>query len=259
MKKLGKNILIITILIVLVGIFVFKSISIKNKANNGYIAINTDRTEYLVGETVKIQITEVDNSGNLNCNANFKLTINGIEAKNISKSSLCGLSTNQGSDYSFNFKPEKTGTYELKLKDLDTKVSTTNYFDVVTERNLDIVRKMDTTINPANQKRFPVKIIITAKNDFSGEISDKVPDGITIRWQGEAKVEGNKISWQVNLKAGESKELIYEYSASDLVPTIYQFGESKNWTVITTNQQQQTQDETIQIPEIIKKLNEKNN
>ncbi len=257
-KNNKKNILIVSLLAILIiaGIFVFTNLFFKNTEKNTYLIVNSNKSEYIVGETVKIEMAKVDKDGNVNCDANLELTINGVKAKNIVKSSSCGSNFNQKADYSFNFKPEKVGTYEIKLKDLDTKVIITNHFDVVNERSVDITRKMDLTINPKKQNRFPVKIIVTAKSDYRGEISDIVPDGIIIRWYGEAKVEGNKISWQVDLKKGETEELVYEYSVNDPTPATYSFGEDKNWTVVTTNQEQETE---IKIPEIIKNLNENNN
>lgn len=257
-KTNKKNILILSLLAVLIiaGIFVFITLLPKNKEKNVYLVANTNKTEYLVGETVKIEMAKVDKDGNADCDANLKLTINGINKKDIVKSSACKLGINIIPDYLFSFKPDKTGTFKIKLKDLDTKVTATRYFDVVSEKSLDITRKMDLKINLKKGNTFPVRIHVKANKDYSGEISDLVPNGITIKWQGEAKVEGNKITWHINLKAGETKYLMYEYSVNSPTPTTYSFGEDKDWTIITTNQEQKME---IKIPEIIKKLNEKNN
>ena len=208
----------------------------KNKDfSKGIMVINTDRQEYLVGETVKILMTVVDKTGKVNCDARLKLTINGVEAKNTAKSPTCIDSITQNPDYFFNFVPEKEGKYEVKLTNLDTKISILNTFDVVEERNIDISREAAMRIAPSKKDRYPMKLIVTAKNDFSGEISDLIPSSFTIPWQGQAKVEENKISWQVNLKAGETKELIYEYSAPKTVFALYTFGENNEWQVISLN------------------------
>lgn len=227
------------LLLILTGFFGFRLISGKstNDFSKGVLAVNINKTKYLKGEIVKIQITAVDANGKIECNANLKLTINGTEAKNIAKSSTCGT-TAQNFDYSFNFEPEKTGVYRLKLTNTDTKVTITNSFDVVSERNLDIVRETATRIDPLKKDRNSMKLVVTVVKDYSGEISDIFPKGFAIPWQGPAKITGNKIFWQVNLKAGETKELTYEYSAPKVVPALYKFGENGEWIVVAANTQE---------------------
>jgi len=259
---MAKNKTILTVyivLIILIGFFGGRLLinkQLNNDFSKGVLAVNTDKNTYLVGETVKIQMTAVDAKGETNCKANLKLTINGSPTDKTIKSSSCGNATINNANYLYSFKPEKIGEYTIKLTDLDTKVTITNYFDVVNERNLDITRETPTSIDPTKDTRHPVKLIVTAKNDYAGEITDLIPEGLTVVWQGTAKVSENKISWRVDLKAGETKELIYEYTVPNIVPASYTFKEYGEWTVIAAK----SIEEPVKIPDIINKFkNEKDN
>ena len=213
------------------------------------MAVNTDKQKYLVGETAKIQMAVVNTEGKPNCEANLKLTINGTETNKIVKSPTCGSVVFDNADYFSTFNPDRTGKYILKLTNLDTRNTITSSFNVVSERNLDITRKTATSITPVKDGRYPVRLIVTAKSDYIGGVSDTLPEGLTVVWWGPAKVEGNKISWQVDLKAGETKELVYEYTAPTKVPAVYTFKENGEWTIVATK----SSEEPIKIPNIINK------
>ncbi len=151
--KINKKILITkAILLLLGGVFVYIILTKNNIANNnlskGILAVNSDRTEYLPGETATIQMGVLDPNGNTLCDANLELKINGTKMKDIKKSSTCGDNVTNNPDYFFKFVPQKTGTYKLKLTNLDTKNLTNNTFKVVDKRDLDIVREAATRINP---------------------------------------------------------------------------------------------------------------
>lgn len=252
--KINKIILTTYIILILLIIFFGFRVLIKNRPgevfSKGILVLNIDKKEYVVGETVKIQISSVDMNGKPNCEANLKLTINDIQIDKLSKSFICGNTAMGTPDYLYSFKPEKIGKYNLKLTDLDSKITATNSFEVVSKRNLDITREMPTIINPTKNNRYPVKLIINAKSDYMGEIGDTIPSGLKIVWKGLAKVTEDKISWQINLKAGETIVLTYEYSAPNIVPAIYTFKDYGEWRVIATKNTQ----EPVKIPNIINKL-----
>jgi len=210
-----------------------KNTSQKNQFPQGVLALNTDKEEYLQGETVNIQMAAIGAEGNILCNANLELDIDGKKTKDIKKSSACEKDgVTYESDYSYKFVPQKTGTYDVKLTNLDTKLVTKNTFKVVSQRDLDITRKTLTRINPSKEERYAVLLIVTASKDYLGEISDIVPSGFTIPWWGPAKVEDKKISWQVDLKAGETKEFAYEYIAPKVSPEFYKLGENGEWQIV---------------------------
>ena len=234
-----KIILIIGILLLFGSFFVLrlnlKKSTSKLSPSKGVLALNTDKQEYLPDETVKVQMAVLDANGHTICNANLVLEINNVKGENIQKSATCedGNVTNNP-DYVFIFKPEKIGKYNLKLTNLDTGQVAQNKFTITKGRTLDIVRETATRINPFKADRYPVKLIVKAEKDYQGEISDVIPDGFTIPWQGPAKLDGNKITWQVNLKAGETRELVYEYSAPKTVPAVYKLGNNNEWQIVAT-------------------------
>lgn len=234
-----KIIPIIGILLLLGGFFVlklnFKKSAIESSFSKGVLALNTDRQEYLPDETVKVQIAALDANGHTVCNANLVLEINNVKEENIQKSATCedGNVTNNP-DYVFNLKPGKIGKYNLKLTNLDTGQVTQNKFTITKSRTLDIVRETAIRINPLKVERYPVKLILKAEKDYQGEISDVIPEGFTIPWQGPAKLDGNKITWQVSLKAGETKVLVYEYTAPKEYLSFYQMGEKGEWQIVVT-------------------------
>jgi hypothetical protein len=115
-KNIIKSLIsVIGILAVVCSIFILnknsKNSTIKNDFSKGVLAINTDRTEYLSKEIVIIQMSALDPQGHTLCNANLELTINGVKAKNIMKSSTCGPdNVTLNPDYFFNFlPPDKSG------------------------------------------------------------------------------------------------------------------------------------------------------
>jgi hypothetical protein len=229
--------IIIFIGVILLLIYFVRNYAFNTNSSKGFMAVNSDRAEYLSGETVTIEMGVLGSNGNTLCNANLELNINGTKTTNIKKSSTCGDTVANSPDYFFQFVPQHTGVYKIELKNLDTKNAVKNKFRVNENRNLDIVRETATRINPGLAERYPVRLIVKASKDFQGEVYDTIPVGFTIPWQGPAKVsddgkKGKVISWQLNLKAGEIKELIYEYSTPKMVPAVYKLGNSGEWQIV---------------------------
>jgi hypothetical protein len=233
-RKIGPTKIVIVLgIVALFFVFViFPKNTGKQNFTKGVVAVNTDKQIYLPGETVHIQMGALDSKGHTLCNANLLLEIQGKKQKNILHSSTCGDdNVTNNPDYFFDYQPTKTGTYTLKLTNKDTGQVTKNQFTVVAQRSLDIVRETATRINPFKADRYPVKLTVTASQDYQGSISDTVPQGFTIPWQGPATIQGNQITWQVTLKAGETKELLYEYSAPKVSPEIYLLGNQGEWQI----------------------------
>ena len=233
----------ISILLIVVagfGFYFLKSNRQKVNLAKGILALNSDKQIYIPGETVHLQIAALDPQGHTICNADLELLINGQKTGGIKNSSTCGDGNVTGNpDYFYDIKIDRTGNYSIKLTDNTTGQIAKNQFSVVASREVDIVRETATRINPLKAERYPVKLIVTATKDFQGEISDIIPAGFTIPWQGPAKVtdngdKGKVITWQVDIKAGETKELIYEYSAPKTGPAIYKIGNNSEWQIVAT-------------------------
>jgi len=236
------KIAIVVIIIALGVFFVFNLISKNSQkggiSNNGYLVLNTEKTNYLSGEKVVIKMSALGKDGQTLCNANLQLSINNEKVNGLKKFSTCSNNyATYDPDFIYEFTPPKTGTYQLKLTDLDTKYSATRKFTVGGQNDLNIVRLSPTRINPEKEPRYSMIFSVTANKDFKGEISDIVPAGVSIPWQGPAVITDNpdgskKITWQVDLKKGETAEFPYEFVVPVVSPAIYRFGENGEWSVV---------------------------
>lgn len=240
MKYNLRRVLVI-IFIIFIGFYLVFAFKNSHKLVNnpafpkGLLAINTDKSTYLLGETVKIQIASLDLTGHTVCNSDLILEIQGKKETDIHRSSTCGDdNVTNNPDYFFDYKTDEAGTYTLKLTNQTTGLVVRKEFIVVKNRDLDIVRETATRISSSKADRYPVKFIVTANKAYQGSVSDVIPKGFTIPWQGPGQLEGQKITWQLNLKAGETKELIYEYSPPKNNSNLFKFGRDGEWQVITT-------------------------
>src|SRR3989344_2573227 len=64
-------------------------------------------------------------------------------------------------------------------------------------------------------------VSITANEDWQGEYTDIIPDSYTFAWYGAAKVDKNRISWDLELNKGETVELKYEYTPEKISPALF--------------------------------------
>jgi len=240
-SKLSNNrylyIISVAFIIIISGVILFvivnNKLSLKSNFSGGVLALNTDKSEYLPGETVTIQATALNKQGHVACDANLQLDINGNKTQDFKKSSTCGEGTvTNNPDYFYEFVPQKSGIYKITLTNLDSKSFTQNVFKVVSDTDIVITRQTAIRIAPEVAQRYQMKLVVTAKKDFTGTISDLVPAGMTIPWQGPASLNDNDkgrktISWKIDLKSGETRELLYDYSVTSLDSVLYQFGGSQ--------------------------------
>jgi len=236
------KIAIVVIIIALGVIFMFNLNSKKDRNQNsgtgGVLALNVEKPKYLTGEKVVVRMASLDKDGQTLCNSNLELTVDGAKVGGVKKSSTCTPDfATYDPDYIYEFTASKAGTYRLKLTNLDTKNFVIGETVVVDQRDLDITRLSPTRIKPTKEPRYSMIISITANKDFKGEISDIVPKGLSIPWQGPASVTensdgGKTITWQADLKAGENKEFAYEFTAPQVSPAVYKFGQNSEWSIV---------------------------
>lgn len=190
---------------------------------SGSLVLNTERSYYIPGEDIYIQITSLDNNGIVLCNSDLELVAVNPQISNtkyqipISKSPTCnpsGINSNSPDYYAY-FKPESDGTYKLTLSDKDggnsveTQISVGEYTS-----DLSVSRWGPTRLTLNGSNRYPMIITVSAGSDFEGTISDKLPRDFNFAWFGSAQVKEETISWNIDLNAGETKELKYEYIPS---------------------------------------------
>lgn len=155
----------------------------------GVLAINTDKSMYAPNETVNFDLAVLDEKGEMVCDANLTLTIvNGNDTLILTSASNQITVTEQCSKKTFSLEPDykasmktgSVGTYALTLK-AETKNGTytiTDAFEVEDNIPFDISRESATRIYPEHS--YPMLSTITALDDFTGKITDVVPDFFTI-------------------------------------------------------------------------------
>lgn len=220
--------------------------------SKGVLALNTDQSFYLSGETVLFQMASLDKNGDTLCNSNLQLEIAVpkqwkkdkllYQDKQIVTTATCSPDNNVTNepDYIARYVTSQPGKYKLKLTNLDTGKQVTSEFQVFNPdaainndhpSNLQISRSGATRINPFKSDRYPMIIKVTAKNGFKGKLVEQVPLDFQLQWIGTAQVTENKmhkiLSWEVDLKPGESKDFAYEYDAADVSPNFVRFRKIK--------------------------------
>ena len=240
---------ILTILLIPALIFSILFLIIKNnkteegingsKFPKGVLAINTNRATYEPKEKVVFGMASLDENGNTLCNSNLEIVIekpNGEKEtlsttdKKIFTSNTCNENNNVTSnpDYISYFYPAETGLYKITLinKSNDNKVKT--QIEVKNDSKFTIERSGATRINPFATDRYHMSILFQSKEDFKGKLIETIPSSVNVVWQGRSIVEERgeikTITWDLDIKANESIELIYEYQAPKISPDFFTFG-----------------------------------
>jgi len=197
----------------------------ENNFQNGVLAVNTDREVYLPGEMATIQMAALDPKGDSICNAGLSVEVNGAKQTGVIKTGACvGNSVTNTADYVLYYKTGTNGTYNIKVINTTTGLSSENSFTVDSGRTLDIVRKTATRLNPFKADSYPVNLYVASTNDYQGEVTDQVPANFKVINAGNAKVENGKITWQVNLKKGTTRIYQYTYQAPKISPELFSIG-----------------------------------
>lgn len=208
----------------------------------GVLAINTNKSIYVPGETALLSLAVLDEKGTMVCNAEVTLKITDPSG-NISTSStdnglikvnhecyIKDMTTKP--DYETAYKVDAPGTYQMELSAV-TKNGTfqiQDSFEVQSSVDFDVERTTATRIFPFST--YPVLINITANKDFSGQIEEPVPTSFKITTlqnttaYNSIQANGNtqSIIWNVSLKKGQSINIGYNYKAPEVSPQFYLLG-----------------------------------
>lgn len=219
-KKLLMFIGVGSVAIFIVAIFAFKS-GQKAPATM-FTVMNTESSVYKSDQMVRILISTVGTDRNTLCHSNLQVVVTGPKKfktelstanESITTSTTCdenGSKTNDP-DYQASFVPQTEGTYKIELINPDNKEKVIKKIEVKNDSTFNFERGATTRINPSEGVRYHMVLRITSKNDFKGKVVELIPQNVTIAWLGEAKLDSEKITWEVNLKAGETKEIVYDY------------------------------------------------
>lgn len=225
------------------------SVNVEQDFTWGVIAVNTNKSIYTPGETVKFGIGVLDDDGNTLCMDGFdhvsslSMTITnpiGVKTKlsiddgTIRDSKKCGpITVTNEADFQALYKTSNSGVYQITVEaeNKNGKRQITDYFKVQNEVSYDVERlSFPTRIYP--RAIYPVTFRVTAKKDFNGEVSDIVPAFFSIQNMsnnGFLQKEGdfNRIIWKVNLKAGISQDFTYFIKFPPVSPEFYLIGPIK--------------------------------
>jgi four helix bundle protein len=235
------SLILLGLLLLSAGFFVFRSFHknqqmqpVSSDFSKGVLALNSNKSVYLPGEKAEFYFASLDSGGRTLCNSNLQVEITGPDGKTtslstadktIANSPTCGDdNVTNDPDYIASQILEEKGQYKLKLTDLDSGKTAEASIQVTESISFDIQRSGATRINPFKSDRYPMVITVKANQDYSGQITEKIPSNFKIAWQGSAKVDGTNIIWDVDLKAGETKSLSYEYQAPQIRPELYNLG-----------------------------------
>lgn len=203
----------------------------------GVLAINTNKSIYLVGEEAYLQMAALNDNGRTLCNTNLKLQVSQpdgaivefkTEDQTIKKSGDCRQdNVTDKPDYFVNYVVNENGVYRLKLSNLDKGYEITDTFEVKENLAFSIERIGATRINPF-LSNYRMTFNIKASRDFDGTVIEKLPSGFEVIDAGggitEKTAAKNGITWKINLKKDQQTTLRYEYKAPEISPQLYLLG-----------------------------------
>ncbi|MFH0876366.1 MAG: Ig-like domain-containing protein [archaeon] len=198
----------------------------------GVASINTEKSLYHPGESVKLTIVALDKFGYLSENANVTLSI--ISPNNITYE----LSTDYGSIikkskgiYEATFsEPQIIGEYSLYVlatgQNLNQTVLTN--FEVRDFFEFDIIRKMPHVIDPWHGT-YEAKLNIIPKIDvLEYSIREKIPESFDVFEYGNAVLEaGNGSTYLIWSNLTKNSLVSYRFNSPKESPALYEIGPSE--------------------------------
>ncbi|MCA9353415.1 hypothetical protein KC842_00900, partial [Candidatus Nomurabacteria bacterium] len=207
----------------------------------GVLAMNFDRSVYSPGMTSYIQMGVLDDGGRTVCDADLTMYVTDPDG-NIST-----LSTDDGTitreeecgpdniisvpDYYAYYDTSAKGDYKAVLSATTQNGQKTikDSFSVSENVVFDIERIAPTRINP--KAEYPVTLNLTATEDWSGTVIEKVPlsfdisDGDGIGYANIIEGTGEKeIRWGLSLAKGETVTIGYTFKAPLISPELFLIG-----------------------------------
>ena len=213
----------------------------------GALAINSPQSIIITGNGVRLGFGVVDHAGNTICDA-----IISVEQPNPSGTNMSSLSSRKGEisqsggcsirsvtntpDYSANISSfDRAGIYKLRIKastydgekEFDSKLIVEDRVPYEIERT-----SYPTRVYPVST--YPISIVVKANNNFSGNISENLPKGITaskisdrgVLFKNDKRNE-RTIKWKVNLKKGQIYKISYSLHFPQVWPEFYEIGPLK--------------------------------
>jgi murein DD-endopeptidase MepM/ murein hydrolase activator NlpD len=162
----------------------------------GVLAMNFDKSEYHPGDTGDISFGVLNDNGDMVCDADLKLQVTNkglgiddmLSTTTVASSSAQIAVSPQCQSHDFSLEPDyyahykfgSVGTYQLQLTATTNGQSHTisDSIQVTNDIPFDVQRVSATRIYPPNT--YPMLFNITANRDFTGTVTETVPDSFTI-------------------------------------------------------------------------------
>lgn len=208
----------------------------------GVLVMNTDKSVYHPGETVKIGMGTLDSQGHTLCDADLQLTVTSpwgekknfsTQDKTIITSPECGPTTvTNVPDYSAEYDTGVEGEYIFKLKAVTAEGvnETEERIPVKGVIAFDVSRSGPTRVWPIAE--YSMSLNITPQADYQGPVEEYVPLDFAIKKPEPSATilekDGRKIiRWQVNWQADQTYELKYVFNPPDVSPELFLLGKLK--------------------------------
>lgn len=210
----------------------------------GVLAMNPDKDSYTTGETARIDFGVLNERGDIVCDAELTLIIHTPTGNSSALSTQNGAIATTGScgnkaagfiepDYRAALPLHEAGTYALELlaKTKNGTWTISSSIAVSDSAPVRIKRTAATRLWPFAPSSMNIQIFFT--QDFSGTITDTVPEGFavtqtqphaTAQNTNDALGAGQTLSWHGSWKSGEVAEFSYTYDAPDISPEFYLLG-----------------------------------
>jgi len=188
----------------------------------GVLAMNFDKSTYHPGETGNISFAVLNDQGDMVCDAQLKLEVRSekgeledtLSTTNASSSANLITVNPQCQKHDFSLQPDyqtsytfpKTGTYTMQLTAVTSggTHSITNIVPVLNNTSFDIQRVSATRIYPPDT--YPMTINIKANRDFSGTVTETVPQDFVITPASESALLRQGSAGQAQFISGNAQE-----------------------------------------------------
>lgn len=202
---------------------------------DGELTVNTNKQEFILGETVWIEIYSMTFGETISCSNDIEVKLFGpdgfgdkvfsVKDGSIEALGNCGK-TSSDPTHRLRFVANKSGRYIIRATDLSSNKSYEGTISVGEKGNFSIERSGAGSIVSSSSARYHMILRVTAEREFKGQVVDVVPKPFNLIWKGNASVDNEKVSWDVDLAPGETKELIYEFSVPEAEAGVYFLGKA---------------------------------
>lgn len=212
----------------------------------GVLALNTNKSVYLPGNTAQLAFAVLDNHGEMVCDANLNLsivapddsvtTLSTANSDIIVNESVCtSKAFTLDPDYFATLPVSMVGTYALTLTATtpDGTHTISDSFEVANSIPFDIERVTATRIYPVHQ--YPVTLKIHTYQDYTGFVHDRIPSSFL----SSPPSQNDTIQWEVAWVKDQDYTLTYTFDAPDVSPAFYTLGpatignftETRSWSL----------------------------